>query len=42
MPRISCFLGISIYMYWRDPPPPYFHAIYGNYAAILPLKQGKC
>lgn len=30
MPRISEFLGIAIYMYWREHPPPHFHAIYGG------------
>ena len=30
MPKISEFYGISIYMYYRDHPPPHFHAIYGG------------
>ncbi len=28
MPRISIFLGIVIYMYYDDHPPPHFHAQY--------------
>ncbi|MCZ6651939.1 MAG: DUF4160 domain-containing protein [Planctomycetota bacterium] len=30
MPKISEFYGISIYMYYRDHPPPHFHAIYAG------------
>lgn len=33
MPRISDFLGIAIYMYYKDHSPPHFHAIYGQYNA---------
>src|SRR2546423_5822976 len=28
MPGISAFYGIVITMYWRDHPPPHFHATY--------------
>ncbi|MEM4260740.1 MAG: DUF4160 domain-containing protein [Candidatus Woesearchaeota archaeon] len=28
MPRISCFFGIVIYMYYDDHNPPHFHASY--------------
>lgn len=41
MPRISYFLGISIYMYWRDHQPPHFHAIYGDYAALFCIETGE-
>jgi len=41
MPRICYFLGISIYMYWRDHPPPHFHAIYGDYAALFAIETGE-
>jgi len=41
MPRICYFLGISIYMYWRDHPPPHFHAIYGDYAAQFAIETGE-
>ncbi|MBI4422003.1 MAG: DUF4160 domain-containing protein [Gemmatimonadetes bacterium] len=30
MPRISEFFGIAIYVYWRDHPPPHFHAVYSG------------
>lgn len=30
MPRISDFYGIVITMYWRDHPPPHFHAGYAG------------
>jgi hypothetical protein len=35
MPEISCFFGIVIAMYYRDHPPPHFHAEYGSYAAQI-------
>jgi Domain of unknown function (DUF4160) len=37
VPRISCFYGITITMYWneRDHPVPHFHAEYaGEHAAV--------
>ncbi len=40
MPRISFFLGIAIYMYYRDHNPPHFHAIYGEYAAMVGIEDG--
>jgi hypothetical protein len=33
MPRVSEFFGIAIYMYFKDHPPPHFHAIYAEYEA---------
>lgn len=33
MPQISRFLGIKIYFYYNDHPPPHFQAIYGEYQA---------
>ena len=41
MPRISLFLGISIYMYWSDHAPPYFHAIYNEYGGDVDIQTGK-
>ena len=41
MPRISQFLGISIYMYYDDHQPPHFHAIYNEYAGIFSIENGK-
>jgi hypothetical protein len=41
MPRISFFLGIAIYMYFRDHEPAHFHAIYGEYAAMVGILDGE-
>ena len=30
MPRISAFYGIVIGMFYRDHPPPHFHAVYAG------------
>lgn len=30
MPELSCFFGIIIRMYYDDPPPPHFHALYSG------------
>lgn len=35
MPRICQFYGIAIYLYYRDHAPPHFHAIYGEYEAVV-------
>jgi hypothetical protein len=39
MPRISCFYGIGIWMYWNEGhhSRPHFHARYGEYKASLDL-----
>ena len=37
MPEISRFFGIVIYMNWRDHPPAHFHAVYGDYEALITL-----
>lgn len=41
MPRISFFLGIAIYMYFNDHNPPHFHAMYGEYAAMVNINDGE-
>lgn len=41
MPRICYFYGIAIYMYYRDHPPPHFHAIYGEYEAEISIDSGE-
>jgi len=38
MPRISAFYGIVITMYWRDHPPPHFHAAYGGQVAEIAIE----
>ncbi|MBX7152906.1 DUF4160 domain-containing protein [bacterium] len=35
MPKISFFYGIDIYMYYDDHVPEHFHAIYGEFEAII-------
>lgn len=39
MPEISRFFGIVITMYYRDHPPPHFHARYGGEKAILSIED---
>ena len=39
MPEISRFYGISIYMYYNDHNPPHFHAIYGEYEALIEIEN---
>ena len=40
MPEISRFLGIVIRMYYRDHPPPHFHAEYGEYEIAVEIDSG--
>jgi hypothetical protein len=37
MPTISEFFGILILMYYSDHAPPYFHARYGEYEALVQI-----
>jgi len=37
VPKISRFLGILVFMNWRDHNPPHFHARYGNYEISVTL-----
>ena len=37
MPRISAFYGIVIGMFYRDHPPPHFHAVYADNEAKFDL-----
>ena len=41
VPRLSYFYGISIYMYSRDHNPPHFHAIYGEFSAVVLVATGE-
>ncbi len=41
MPELSRFLGIIIAMYYRDHPPPHFHAIYGDHEATIAIETGE-
>jgi hypothetical protein len=38
MPTICRFYGITIRMYFRDHPPPHFHAIYGDDEALIDIQ----
>ena len=38
MPTISTFYGILIQMFWRDHAPPHFHALYGEYEALIDIR----
>jgi hypothetical protein len=40
MPEISRFLGIVIRMFYRDHPPPHFHAEYGDYEITVEIETG--
>lgn len=37
MPELSRFYGIIIRMFFNDHPPPHFHAVYGEYEAIIEI-----
>jgi hypothetical protein len=39
MPTISQFYGITIRMYFRDHPPPHFHAAYGDTEAVVDIRS---
>jgi hypothetical protein len=40
MPEISRFLGIVVYMYYKDHAPPHFHAEYGEYTVTVDIDSG--
>jgi hypothetical protein len=39
VPRVSEFFGIAIYMYYREHPPPHFHAVYGGSEAVISIED---
>ena len=39
MPQISRFFGIIIAMYFDDHNPPHFHAKYGDFEALVSIKD---
>ena len=41
MPEISRFLGIVIYMYFKDHNPPHLHVTYEKYEASIEIKDLK-
>ncbi len=40
MPELCRFFGIVVAMYYRDHPPPHFHAIYGDFEATVVIETG--
>jgi hypothetical protein len=41
VPELSRFLGIVITMYFRDHPPPHFHARYGKHRVRVSIESGE-
>ncbi|MFW6163560.1 MAG: DUF4160 domain-containing protein [Planctomycetota bacterium] len=39
MPEISRFYGIIIAMYYRDHPPPHFHAKYAGQTGVFSISE---
>ena len=40
MPTISIFYGIKIMMFWKEHYPEHFHAEYGEFKAVISIKEG--
>ena len=40
MPEISVFLGIRITMNWNDHNPPHIHVEYGDFKALVAIREG--
>ena len=38
MPELCRFYGIVIQMYYRDHPPPHFHALYAGQKATIDIE----
>jgi hypothetical protein len=38
MPEVARFYGIVIKIFFGDHPPPHFHAIYGEYNALVNIE----
>jgi hypothetical protein len=39
MPEVARFYGIVIKVFFGDHPPPHFHAIYGEYNALISIES---
>ncbi|MBD2230762.1 DUF4160 domain-containing protein [Phormidium tenue] len=39
MPEVARFYGIVIKVFFGDHPPPHFHAIYGEYVALVSIES---
>ena len=38
MPEVSRFFGIVIRFFFNDHDPPHFHAVYGEYEALIEIE----
>jgi hypothetical protein len=38
VPEVSRFYGIVIKVYFRDHPPPHFHAVYAEHEALYDIE----
>ena len=38
MPEVSRFFGIAIRLYYNDHEPAHFHAVYGEYEALIEVE----
>jgi hypothetical protein len=38
LPTISAFYGILIQMFWQEYAPPHFHALYGEFEALVNIR----
>jgi hypothetical protein len=41
MPEVTRFYGIVIKIFFGDHPPPHFHAVYGEYNALVGIESLK-
>jgi hypothetical protein len=41
MPEVTRFYGIVIKIFFSDHPPPHFHAVYGEYNALVGIESLK-
>jgi hypothetical protein len=39
LPEITRFYGIVIKLFFGDHPPPHFHAVYGEYIALVDINS---
>jgi len=39
VPRVSEFFGIVILMYYKEHPPPHFHAVYQGSEAVVSIEN---
>jgi len=39
MPEVSRFFGIVIRVFFNDHDPPHFHAVYGEYEALIEIES---